>query len=72
MWRKWVSDYFTFSRKERWAVIVLVLLIVLLLFLPRFIPETQVPLVGDDSLGMAVIKSWQGDSTENKKQVTEE
>lgn len=35
-WKQIVGDYFTFSRKERIAVIVLITLIMLLLFIPRF------------------------------------
>ena len=63
-WGRWVTDYLSFNRKERWAVLVLVLVISVLLVLPRFIPDTEPDLVADDSLAMAAIKSWQRDSVD--------
>lgn len=57
-WKQIVADYFSFSVRERWAVLVLLLLIIILFVLPEYLPEPKEQLVVADSLVQAAIRSW--------------
>jgi competence ComEA-like helix-hairpin-helix protein len=49
MTRNWVKEYFTFSYKERSALIVLVLLIAIVFFLPSIIPTKEFKASAEDT-----------------------
>ncbi|HEX4878037.1 MAG TPA: helix-hairpin-helix domain-containing protein [Chitinophagaceae bacterium] len=42
-WQKFVADYLTFTRRDRIAVIVILVLIVSVFFLPKALPGKQIP-----------------------------
>ncbi len=39
-WREWLADYFQFSVRERWAVLILIGLVFLVRWLPSWLPAT--------------------------------
>lgn len=49
-WRSWLLEYCSFSLRERWALVVLVLLIVTVWLLPQYLSVGRPALVLEDSL----------------------
>src|SRR5687768_17439297 len=44
MWKKMLKDYFSFSKKERVAVILLTCIILVVAILPLLVPEKEEPI----------------------------
>lgn len=57
-WKQIVTDYFSFSVRERWAVLVLLTLIIIVFVVPDHIPEPQDAPVAADSVTLSVIRRW--------------
>lgn len=56
-WREWLADYFHFSVRERWAVLVLVALVLLVWWLPSLLPSPLPSLVtGGPAADSAVLR----------------
>lgn len=66
-WRQVVTDYFSFSVRERWAVLVLLALIILLFVLPDYLPAPGDQPVVVDSLVLTAIRRW--DSVDQRRTV---
>lgn len=73
MKKEWVKDYFTFTKKERIGVIVLLAIILLLLFIPYLFPylkKKQVTSKADFEKEVAKLKQLQIDSSQNNRTYT--
>lgn len=66
-WRQIVTDYFSFSVRERWAVLVLLALIILVFLLPDYLLESKEKPMVADSLVLSAIRRW--DSVKQQKSV---
>ncbi|MBZ5858161.1 ComEA family DNA-binding protein [Flavihumibacter profundi] len=56
--RRLTEDYFSFSTRERWAVLVLVVIILILFILPDFLPEQESRINIADSLITSAVKQF--------------
>lgn len=57
-WKQIITDYFSFSVRERWAVLILLALISLLFVLPDYLPEPKDRPEVADSLVLTAIRRW--------------
>lgn len=56
-WWEWLADYFHFSARERWAVLVLVALVLLVWWLPSWLPRSLPSLItGEPAADSAVLR----------------
>jgi competence protein ComEA len=57
-WKQVLADYFSFSGKERWAILILVLVILVLFIAPDYFPESTEAIQEEDSLVARMAKQW--------------
>lgn len=62
MSRKWksdVADYFSFSKSERWGVLVLVAIVLILFVAPDYLPVQPAPVDVPDSMVSRLLSDWE-------------
>ncbi|MBC6490845.1 ComEA family DNA-binding protein [Flavihumibacter stibioxidans] len=58
-WKSDVADYFSFSKSERWGVLVLIAIVLILFIAPDYLPDQPAPVEVPDSMVSRLLSDWE-------------